>query len=137
MDTNVLVAAMRSARGASFEIIQALRRGEWRCMLSNHLLLEYEEKLLEMAAVLGVSADHIDGTLTVICAHAEEWQLRPNWHPVLLDDPDDEPLAQLAYESGARLIATHNVRHLLPAAGALGIMVLRPRDFLIRLRKEI
>ena len=50
---------------------------------------------------------------------------------------DDEPLAQLAFESGAKLITTHNVRHLQPAAKALGIMILRPKDFLIRLRKEV
>ena len=106
-------------------------------MLSNHLLLEYEEKLLETARVLGVTADDIDGTLTVICAQAEEWQLKPNWHPVLLNDPDDEALAQLAFESGAKVITTHNVRHLQPAAKALGIMILRPKDFLVRLRSEV
>src|SRR5258705_7006670 len=97
MDTNVLIAATRSSRGASFEVLQALRRGAWRCILSNHLLLEYEEQLQEVAGVLGVLAADIDGTLTVICAHAEEQQLRPNWHPVLPHDPDDEPLVQLAF----------------------------------------
>ena len=68
MDTNVLVAATRSNLGASFGILEALRRGEWRCILSNHLLLEYEEQLLEIKDVLGVSVADIDGTLTVICA---------------------------------------------------------------------
>jgi predicted nucleic acid-binding protein len=135
MDTNVLVAGLRSTRGASFEILQALRRGDWRCILSNHLLTEYHEKLLEMAGHLGVTASDIDGTLTVICAHADEWQLRPDWHPMLADDPDDEPLVQLAYESGAAIVVTHNVRHLRPAEG-LGIKVLRPRDFLLKLRTE-
>ena len=38
---------IRSAEGASFEILQALRRGEWRCILSNHLVTECEEKLLD------------------------------------------------------------------------------------------
>jgi putative PIN family toxin of toxin-antitoxin system len=135
MDTNVLVAGLRSTKGASFEILQALRRGEWRCMLSNHLLMECQEKLLEMAGSLGVTAAEVDGVLTVICAHAEEWQLRPDWHPVLAHDPDDEPLVQLAHESGANLVVTHNLRHLRPAEG-LGIKVLRPEDFLFKLRSE-
>ncbi len=134
MDTNVLIAATRSSLGASFEIVQALRRGEWRCVLSNHLLLEYEDQLLEMTGNLGVSAADIDGTLTVICAHAEEQQLRPNWHPILPTDPDDEPLVQLAFESGAGMIVTHYVRHLQPAE-QLGIKILLPRDFLAKLRK--
>ena len=135
MDTNVVVSALRSKSGASFEIFEALRRGEWRCILSNHLLMECQEKLLEMAGTLGATAADIDGILTVICAHAEEWQLRPDWHPALSDDPDDEPLVQLAHESGANLVVTHNLRHLAPAE-KLGIKVLRPRDFLLMLRSE-
>jgi len=135
LDTNVVVSGLRSAEGASFEILEALRRGEWRCILSNHLLMEYQEKLLEMADGLGATAKEIDGALTVICAHAEEWQLRPDWPPALTDDPDDEPLVQLAHESGANIVVTHNVRHLLPAE-VLGIKVLRPRDFLLKLRSE-
>jgi len=135
MDTNVVVAGLRSTKGASFEILQALRRGEWRCILSNHLLMEYQEKLLEMVGSLVATAAEVDGMLTVICAHAEEWQLRPDWHPVLAHDPDDEPLAQLAHESGANAVVTHNVRHLLQAEG-LGIKILRPRDFLLILRSE-
>jgi predicted nucleic acid-binding protein len=117
-------------------LLQVLRCGKWRCLLSNHLLLEYEEKLMEMAGSVGVSAADMDGALTVICAHAEEWQLRPNWHPVLPNDPDDEPLIQLAFESGAGVVVTHNVRDLL-AGEQLGIKVLRPREFLHKLRSEV
>jgi putative PIN family toxin of toxin-antitoxin system len=135
MDTNVVVAGLRSTKGASFQILQALRRGEWRCILSNHLLTEYQEKLLEMAGSLDVTPDDVDGMLTVLCAHAEECQLRPDWPPVLAHDPDDEPLVQLAYESGANVVITHNVRHLLPARG-LGIKILQPVDFLLKLRGE-
>lgn len=39
-DTNVILASQLSNRGAAFEILQRLRRGEWRLVLSNHLLLE-------------------------------------------------------------------------------------------------
>jgi predicted nucleic acid-binding protein len=48
-------------------------------------------------------------------------------------DPDDEPLVQLAVESGALLIVTHNVRDLQPAT-RLGVEVLQPREFLAKLR---
>jgi putative PIN family toxin of toxin-antitoxin system len=136
LDTNVVVAGMRSRTGASFEILQALRVGKWQCILSNHLLLEYQEKLFELAPHLNVGVADMDGALTVLCAHAEECHLRPNWHPVLINDPDDEPLVQLAFESGAGMVVTHNMRDLLPAEG-LGIKILRPRDFLIKLRVEL
>jgi hypothetical protein len=52
LDTNVILAALLSRRGASFELLQRLRRGEWRLVLSNHLLLEYEEILKRNAAAL-------------------------------------------------------------------------------------
>jgi predicted nucleic acid-binding protein len=45
-----------------------------------------------------------------------------------LADPDDEPLVQLAYDSGARRIITHNQRDLAPAR-SLGVEVLPPRAF--------
>jgi predicted nucleic acid-binding protein len=64
----------------------------------------------------------------------EEWPLTHNWEPVLAD-PDDEPLVQLAQESGALVIITHNARHLQSAA-KLGIQVLNPREFLIRSRQS-
>ncbi len=45
LDANVILAALLSRRDAAFEILGRLRRGEWRLVLSNHLLLEYEEVL--------------------------------------------------------------------------------------------
>ena len=50
-------------------------------------------------------------------------------------DPDDEPLVQLAQESAALVIVTHNTRHLQPAA-KLGIQVLKPKELLVRLRQS-
>jgi len=59
--------------------------------------------------------------------------LSHDWEPIL-QDPDDEPLVQLAQESGALVIITHNTRHLQQAV-ALGIQVLKPKEFLFMLRK--
>ncbi len=127
LDTNVLDSAFRSRRGYSFDVFVALRQGRWRAVLSNHLLHEYEEILKAHAAELGLSFTDIDTLLDAICARAEEWQLAAGWIPILAD-PDDEPLVQLAYDSAARRIVTHNIRHLRPGR-ALGIEVLPPREF--------
>jgi putative PIN family toxin of toxin-antitoxin system len=132
LDTNVLVAAFRSRRGASFQIYYRLRQGAWTAVVSNHLLYEYEEVLKRDAAELGLSLDDADQVLNAVCAQAEEWTLPPGWQPVLAD-PDDEPLVQLAEESGANLIVTHNTGHLQPATKR-GVQVLQPRDFLAILR---
>lgn len=127
MDTNVLYSALRSRLGASFAVFVALRHDRWRAVVSNHLLHEYEELLKARASELSLSAADVDTLLDAICARAEEWKLAPGWIPILAD-ADDEPLVQLAYDSGARRIITHNVRDLAPAA-ALRIEVLPPRSF--------
>jgi predicted nucleic acid-binding protein len=134
MDTNVLVAAFRSRTGASFEVFRHLRLGLWTAVLSNHLLFEYEEILKGEAPTLNLSLSDVDQLLNAICARSEEWLLSHSWRPILTD-PDDEPLVQLAIESGARLITTHNVGHLFPAK-QLNIEILKPADFLARIRAQ-
>ena len=131
MDTNVLYAAFRSRLGASFEVFRRLRLGEWRAMVSNHLVHEYEEILKANNQELSLSLEDADEILNAICARAEEWPLQPGWLPILTD-PDDEPLVQLACESAANRIVTYNTRHLAPAS-RLGIEVLKPGQFLATL----
>ena len=132
MDTNVLVAAFRSRLGASFEMVRRLRFGQWTAVVSNHLLYEYEEVLKRQAPHLGLSLEDADELLNAICARAEECLLSHGWEPIL-HDPDDEPLVQLAVESNARRIVSHNTRHLQPAV-QLGVELLRPNEFLDKLK---
>ena len=134
MDTNIVAAALRSKQGASFEIFRRLRLGEWTAIISNHLLYEYEEVLKRQCVVTGFRLEDVDELLNAICARSEEWPLSREWQP-MLPDPDDEPLVQLAVESGAMAIITHNVRHLQPAA-VLNIQILKPNEFLTILQKR-
>jgi predicted nucleic acid-binding protein len=48
LDTNVIVAAMRSRQGCSFKIIDDFMTGKttWEWNVSNSCVLEYEEVLL-------------------------------------------------------------------------------------------
>ncbi len=132
MDTNVLYAAFRSRTGASFEVFYRLRHDEWTAVVSNHLIHEYEEILKTHRQQLHLSLDDVDELLNAICARAEEWPLARGWEPILTD-PDDEPLAQLAFESGARRIVSYNLRDLRPVE-RIGIELLKPGAFLAILR---
>ena len=132
LDTNVILAALLSRRGAAFEILQRLRNGEWKLVLSNHLLLEYEEVLKRNAPALALTHEEIDLFLNAICLAADCFPLPPVQTP-RLPDADDEPLLRLAESSGARIITTHNLRHLTTAAN-YGVRVLPPHEFLSILR---
>jgi putative PIN family toxin of toxin-antitoxin system len=134
LDTNVIVAALLSRRGAAFEILQRLRRGEWRLVLSNHLLFEYEEVLKRNATAIGLTHEEVDHFLNAICQAADCFELAAA-QPPRLPDADDEPLLRLAEASGARLISTHNLRHLASAT-AHGVAVLPPGEFLRILCEE-
>ena len=60
MDTNVLVAGLRSQRGASNQLLQSLRAGQWTLVLSNTTLGEYHEVLHRQAEAFGMSHGDAD-----------------------------------------------------------------------------
>ena len=135
IDTNVFLSALWSTRGAAFAVFAELRRGRWQMVLSNHLLFEYEEVGKRHAAEMGLTFKDIDDVLDALCAAAEQRPLAPAWIP-WLDDPDDEPLLQLAVEGQVPVIVTRNARHLKPAE-TFGIEVLQPAEFLAKLRESL
>jgi len=132
MDTNVLFAGLRSRRGASFHVLDALWQRKWTLVLSNTILTEHEEILKREAETLVLSHEHINKLLDALCVLAERHQTSETWLPVL-SDPDDETLVHLAVESKADHLVSHNVRHLEPAR-KLGVSLLEPRRFLAILR---
>ncbi|MEK7677847.1 MAG: putative toxin-antitoxin system toxin component, PIN family [Verrucomicrobiota bacterium] len=132
MDTNVLYAGLRSRRGASFQILDALWQRKWTLVLSNTVLTEYEEILKRESLTLGLTFGHIHKTLDALCALAERHHLSGGWLPVL-SDPDDEPLVHLSVEGRADHLISHNIRHLEPAR-KLGVNLLEPKEFLAIIR---
>ncbi len=128
MDTNVLYAGLRSRRGASFQILQALVQRRWILVLSQTTLTEYEEVLKRDAVALNLSPDRIERLLDALCNLAERHPLAGDWIPVLTD-LDDECLAHLTVEAKASHLVSHNISHLAPAR-KLGVVLLAPRDFL-------
>src|SRR5437016_2726410 len=91
MDTNVLYAGLRSRRGASFQILDALWQRNWILLLSNTVLTEYEEIVKREATTLGLTFERIHKTLDALCTLAERRYPSDVWLPVL-SDPDDEAL---------------------------------------------
>ena len=134
LDTNVVLSALRSRNGASFEIMKRFELGEFTLMLSNTVLAEYEEILKRELVPLGFSHVWIEQFLDELCFEAQSFKPSASWKPAF-PDPDDEPLAQLAMESKIDYLVTHNVRHF-PADRLPAVRVVDPKTFLDILRQS-
>ena len=128
LDTNVLVAAFRSQRGASSKLLTLLNDPRWQINLSTPLVLEYEEVLKRPDVIEGFSNEAIDTFLDGLCAIANQHDIFYLWRP-LARDPDDDFLLELAIRAQADFIVTYNARDLLPAA-QFGIALVTAKEFL-------
>ena len=128
LDTNVLLAGLRSRNGASFETLSQFRQGRFVLLIANTVLTEYEEILKREGPAFGLMPGQVERFLDALCAAAEEWKTSSFWKPCL-PDPDDEPLAQLAIEAKVDYLVTHNLRDF-PADRLPGLRVISPGDFL-------
>jgi putative PIN family toxin of toxin-antitoxin system len=132
LDTNVLVAGLRSRRGASFELLSRLADDSGlRPQLSVPLVLEYEATLLSQIDQLTVDAADIGGLLDFICLAGEHHEIHYLWRPVLRD-PKDEMVLELAVASGCKWIVTFNSRDFR-GAEQFGVGLETPSQFLKRI----
>jgi len=131
LDTNVLVAGLRSRAGASFRLLQALRAGAYEIAISVPLVLEYEAILARHAKRLGLSSADVRVILDFICSVAVPQSIHYLWRPQLRD-PKDEFVLELAVAAGCRAIVTHNRRDFA-GAERLGVEILTPGQFLRKL----
>jgi predicted nucleic acid-binding protein len=63
LDTNVLVAALRSKQGDCHQLVRLIGQGRWRLNISVALALEYEEVLKRDAMLPGFSETEVDDFL--------------------------------------------------------------------------
>jgi putative PIN family toxin of toxin-antitoxin system len=129
LDTNVLVAALRSQRGASFQLLQLVRAGKLTPVVSVPLLFEYEDVLCRPGMLPTVPASAIAPFLDAFLRWADLRNVYFLWRP-MLTDPKDEMLVELAFAAGDVPIVTLNTRDLTPAVQRLGLRVLTPAQML-------
>ncbi len=128
VDTNVLISALRSRRGASFRLLALVGTGRFDLALSVPLLLEYEGVASRMLASLRVSDADLNDILDYLCAVASCRSVFFLWRPTL-PDPKDDMVLELAVDAGAPVIVTFNIRHFV-GVDRFGIRALTPREFL-------
>jgi putative PIN family toxin of toxin-antitoxin system len=128
VDTSVLVAGLRSRRGAAFRLLTEVGKTTFEIALSVPLVLEYEDVLLRHADKMGLAADDIDALLDYLCRVAHLQRIFFLWRP-LLPDPKDDLVLEVAVAAECEAIVTYNVRHFA-GAKRFGIQVLEPGPFL-------
>ena len=127
VDTNVLVAGLRSRRGVAFRLLSEIGKGRFEIALSVPLVLEYEDAL-RRPHVGNLDQADVDAVLDYFCKVAHLQQIFFLWRP-LLPDPQDDMLLELAVAARCRSIITYNVRDFV-GAEKFGISVLEPGPFL-------
>lgn len=131
LDTNVLIAGLRSPRGASYALLRQLGTDSFRVSISVPLVLEYEAVAKEHSREIGLTHAEIDDVVDFICSVADHRQIYYLWRP-FLRDPKDDMVLELAVESAAEYIVTHNLRDF-QGVEKFGIEALSPGVFLKRL----
>ncbi|HUF61201.1 MAG TPA: PIN domain-containing protein [Verrucomicrobiales bacterium] len=131
IDTNVVVAALKSIRGASYEILRRADTGVFEPALSVPLLLEYEDVLRRPETEIPLSGVQIGATLDRLCRVGLNQRIHFLWRP-FLSDPKDDMVFETALASRAAFIVTFNIRDFEPVR-RFGIEPIPPRDFLMKL----
>lgn len=131
LDTDVMVAAIRSDSGASRRLLIAGLRRRFTLLISVPLLIEYEAVMTraEHLAASRLSAADIELLLDMVAAVGEPVHLAFLWRPILRD-PTDDMVLETAVNGQADLLATFNRRDFARAAGRFQVAIATPGDAL-------
>jgi putative PIN family toxin of toxin-antitoxin system len=138
LDTDVIVAAMRSPSGASAALLEAALNGRITLLASVPLFFDYEAKCTEPAhwKAAGLTKEDVEVFINGIAALVEPVEPHFLWRPVLRD-PNDEMVLEVAVNGNADALVTFNLRDYgnVPTV-TFGIPVLLPSMAIRRIRDE-
>jgi putative PIN family toxin of toxin-antitoxin system len=135
LDTDVVIASLRSPAGASAELIRLAVSHRLTLLASVPLAFEYEavatrESLLRATGMtLGQAVQRIS-TIIGLC---EPVYLDYSWRPQLRD-PNDEMILETAVNGQADGLVSFNIRDYKNAPDSFGIQLCRPGEILKRIK---
>ena len=128
LDTNVLVAAFRSKRGAASYLLERILTDGWHVNVSTPLLLEYEEVLKRPEMVKFLSHELADEFIDGLCENAVCHDIFFLWR-LFVRDPNDAFVFELAVKTSSDYLITFNKKDF-PASSDFGVKLVTPREFL-------
>jgi putative PIN family toxin of toxin-antitoxin system len=134
IDTNVLVAGLRSRRGSAFQLLSRIGTAKFDIHLSVPLVLEYTDVLLRELPNLYINRDEVEELIDFYCAVGVLHEIFFLWRP-FLRDPKDEMVLELAVKAGCESIITYNTRDFV-GVEQFGLKLLKPSEFLHLIEKR-
>jgi len=132
LDTNVIISALYSKNGASFQLLNGILSGSLPWAISPLLALEYEGKIHEKIAAgfLKVSEENCERILDALFAMGRTI-LRPVQIRPSLQDLTDDKVFECAVSGNCTHIITFNKKDFPPAVTQpYGIRVMTPGELL-------
>jgi putative PIN family toxin of toxin-antitoxin system len=128
IDTNVVIAALRSKRGASSKLLSLIGTQKFEIHDSVPLVLEYEDVIQRQRTAVGLSQDDVSVLIDTLCSLAQHHDIFFLWRPSL-PDANDELILELAVSAQCDYIVTHNKTDF-KGAERFGIKIVTPGEFL-------
>lgn len=128
VDTNVFVTALRSKQGASYKLLQLIKKGVFKLNLSVPLAVEYEAVAKRTIGEITLDENEVDDILDFVISKANHQQIFYLWRPEL-NDPGDDMVLELAVAANCPYIVTYNVNDF-KSAKKFGITAMTPKEFL-------
>ncbi len=136
LDTTVIIAALRSDRGASRLLLTQALHGEFALLASVPFMLEYEAVATraEHLEAAGLSEEDVRAVLDALASVIEPVRLAFLWRP-MLSDGDDDMVLETAVNGQADMLVTVNRRDFEPAVAAFALRLASPAEAVRRLRR--
>ena len=133
IDTNVILSALQSNKGKSFELISKISEDVFDFAISVPLILEYEAVLKNKLDRSIFTDSDIEDFINYLCKIGKKTKLFYLWRPYL-KDPFDDHVLEVAIQSNAKTIVTYNKKGFREAEN-LGLKILNPKEFLVTLQE--
>lgn len=134
VDTNVFVSALFSRNGASHLLLRGLFEEEDKVnCVSNTLVAELQDVLLRSdnrERCPQFSESDLIAFIDDVCLVSWHVEINFLWRP-FLKDPDDDMVLEAAFNGGAEMIVTHNVKDYRNVEAMFGIRVATPKEYLV------
>jgi len=135
LDTDVIVAAMRSPKGASSALLKTAAHGQITMLASVTLAMEYQAVCTRAEHIMaaGLKANEAYEFVQAVIALIEPVTTYFLWRPQL-NDANDEMVLEAAVNGRANALVTFNRRHFGTKTLDFGIETLTPAEIMRRIQ---